>query len=579
VSCADNFDHHNREDEVNAATAAPFASSRSFRVEATVRNLAILSAVSILACFPLLIHGLPDWSNDGIEHVVWGKAFFQQLWNGEWYPRWLTDLNAGYGSPVFFVYAPAPLYASAFLWPLFAASDTQGWYTVGLSVIFSILCSSFAVYFWIREKTGEAAALFAALVCIFLPYHLAVNVYTRGAIGELWAVVWPPLILFAVDRLRSGSRFAVFGLAASYAGLIFSHLPTTLCFSLVPPAAALFLSEPRRRLRVVVGTSIGMVLGILLASVYLVPALAQRHDIQEALLTGGWFDYHRWWLTQIQPLFDARMRLLLLTVATVALLTITFWIARARREAAFYFWVSVVAVFLATQLSEPLWRVFPILHSLPFPTRFLQILVFTVPVIAGLSFPMLRNRGAIAALGIVCATWLAADVWAGSKAFSVWRPFPPDNAVFYGKVLKYRRSILDYWPRWAPAAQYGNFPEFETFAAMHPPKAAALTSGSAPVVHVATPRHLWLDIDSPQPAVLTVNHFYYTGWKGTIGDRAIEVSLSQPEGFLRMNVPSGRYRLDLDLSRTAPERAGLWISFATLLGMTVMAVVRLRQTF
>lgn len=525
------------------------------------------------------MHGLPDWSNDGIEHVVWGKAFFQQLWNGDLYPRWLTDINAGYGSPVFFVYAPAPLYASGFLWPLFAARDAQGWYTVGLSAIFSILCSSFAIYFWIREKAGESAALFAGLVCIFLPYHLAVNVYTRGAIGELWAVVWPPLILLAVDRLRAGSRFAVFGLALSYAGLILSHLPTTLCFSLAPPGAAFFLSEPARRLRVLVSTCIGMVLGILLASVYLVPALAQRHDIQEALLIGGWFDYHRWWLTQIQPLFDARMRLLLLTVVTVAVLAIAFWVARKHREAAFYFWVTVVALFLATQLSEPLWRVLPILHSLPFPTRFLQILVFTVPVVAGLSFPMLRGRGVITVLALFGAVWLVADVWAASKAFSVWRPFPADNAAFYGKVLKYRRSILDYWPRWAPAAQDGNFPEFEKFVALHPPKAATLTSGSVSAAHVKSSRHLWLDVDSPRPGVITVNHFYYTGWKATTSNgTAVDVNPSEPEGFLRMNVPAGRYRLDLDLSRTAPERAGQWMSLATLLVMTLTAAARLRQS-
>ncbi|HKD08441.1 MAG TPA: 6-pyruvoyl-tetrahydropterin synthase-related protein [Bryobacteraceae bacterium] len=563
---------------MTAPTAAPFATSRSFHVEATVRNLAILTAVSILACFPVLLHGLPDWSNDGIEHVVWGKAFFQQLWNGEWYPRWLTDMNAGYGSPVLFIYPPAPLYATAFLWPLFAGSDTQGWYTIGLSAVLSILCSSFAVYFWIREKSGDAAALFAGLICIFLPYHLAVNVYTRGAIGELWAVVWPPLILLAVDRLRSGSRFALFGLALSYAGLILSHLPTTLCFSLVPPAAAFFLSEPGQRLRVFVNTFFGMVLGILLGSIYLMPALAQRHDIQEALLIGGWFDHRRWWLTQIQPLFDARMRLLLLTVVTVALLIVTFRAARKLREAAFYFWVSVVALFLATQLSGPLWRALSILESLQFPTRFLQILVFTTPAIAGLSFPMLRNRGVITALGIICATWIAADVWAGSKAFSVWRPFPADNAVLYGKILKYRRSNLEYWPRWAPAAQDGNFPEFESFIALHPPKAATLTSGPAPAVHVASPRRLWLDIDSPQPSTLTVNHFYYTGWKATTADGApIDVSPSQPEGFLRMSAPAGRYRLDLELSRTTPERAGQWISFATLLGMALIAAIRLRQ--
>jgi hypothetical protein len=57
-------------------------------------------------------------SHDSFEHVARYSSVASQLRQGEFYPRWLANMNAGLGSPVLFVYAPLPYFVPGFLSPL-----------------------------------------------------------------------------------------------------------------------------------------------------------------------------------------------------------------------------------------------------------------------------------------------------------------------------------------------------------------------------------------------------------------------------------------------------------------------------
>jgi hypothetical protein len=71
-----------------------------------------------------------------------------------------------------------------------------------------------------------------------MPYHFAVDLHVRGAFGEFWSFVWLPAVLFFVHRVARREPWSMLGLAASYAALIMTHLPTTLIFSIIPPVYA-----------------------------------------------------------------------------------------------------------------------------------------------------------------------------------------------------------------------------------------------------------------------------------------------------------------------------------------------------
>ncbi|MBI5907256.1 MAG: hypothetical protein HY853_01525, partial [Burkholderiales bacterium] len=46
--------------------------------------------------------------HDTFSHLIMSRHFVDQLWAGDFYPRWMSNMNAGLGSPVFQFYGPVP---------------------------------------------------------------------------------------------------------------------------------------------------------------------------------------------------------------------------------------------------------------------------------------------------------------------------------------------------------------------------------------------------------------------------------------------------------------------------------------
>ncbi len=204
-------------------------------------HLVAIAGVGIVLTLPVLILGVPFFSDDGVTHAMWYTHFSGQLWSGDFYPRWLMNMNSGLGSPVFFYYPPVPFFLTSLLRPLFA-NDSQGWHQVGVSCSIAIIASGFAAYLWLKDIGDHFSAMVAAVLYMAMPYHLG-DVYVRGSLSEIWAFVWMPLILFFTNRIVNGRRLAGVGLALSYALLVMTHLPTTLIFSIVPVTYSLFTAN------------------------------------------------------------------------------------------------------------------------------------------------------------------------------------------------------------------------------------------------------------------------------------------------------------------------------------------------
>lgn len=62
------------------------------------RHLVIIVAVALLLTMPLLINGCMN-GHDFFFHVIFSHHFTEQFWNGDLYPRWMSKMNAGFGSP------------------------------------------------------------------------------------------------------------------------------------------------------------------------------------------------------------------------------------------------------------------------------------------------------------------------------------------------------------------------------------------------------------------------------------------------------------------------------------------------
>ena len=164
----------------------------------------LIIGVGLVLSLPLIFYGFPFHIPD-VQHAIWYSHFSSQLWAGEFYPRWLIGMNGGLGAPTFFYYAPVPYYLTALLKPFFA-QDTQGWHQLGISATIALAASGVCAYLWLTKIASQKAAFVAALFYMAMPYHLATNVYDRGAFAEIWTFVWMPLILLFTEAISRGSK-------------------------------------------------------------------------------------------------------------------------------------------------------------------------------------------------------------------------------------------------------------------------------------------------------------------------------------------------------------------------------------
>ncbi len=262
----------------------------------TTACLVILVGLGLLACAPILLHGAPDFSWDGAAHAVWARQFAAQFWQGDCYPRWFMNINAGYGGPSGFFYPPLTNYFSSLFWPMVATSNNAGWLTSGYSMALAYVLSGITAYLWLGSLLGRMAAVIGAIAYLIAPYHLATDVYIRGASAELWVFVWLPLVLLAAEGMLRGSRWAVPVVAVSYSLAVLSHPSTALCFAPVAVAYVIFLSERKARFRLGAKFAGALALGIGLDAVYLLPAILDQHKASVARYTSGAADYRQNWI-------------------------------------------------------------------------------------------------------------------------------------------------------------------------------------------------------------------------------------------------------------------------------------------
>jgi len=180
--------------------------------------------MALAATYPCLISGVPR-GDDTSTHIGYQHAFDLQRNQGEFYPRWLSEVNFGTGSPIFFFQYPLPYFVSHALQRALPIHDVvnREAHAMGLYLTLSALLAGSFAYLWGKQLVGWFAGLVAALVYLTLPYSLSVDLYGRAAIGEYGALAWLPLALFFASGLPKRPRLACAGIAVTFGLLVLIH--------------------------------------------------------------------------------------------------------------------------------------------------------------------------------------------------------------------------------------------------------------------------------------------------------------------------------------------------------------------
>ncbi len=367
--------------------------------------------LSLPAIGPLLQPGYFWGAHDARHSVYFLYQFNKAIQDGVWYPRWAPDFAFGYGYPFFNIYGPLSSYVGEALHLLGFDIVTAVKIVFGLSV----LLSGLTMFLFVRRLLGEPAGLLAALVYVYLPYHLF-DLYVRAALAESVGFVFIPLVLWgffeAVTRPRMRS---LLGAALAYAALMFT---SNLLALMVTPilglyVAAMLLSQLRitnyelrimqqivRLFRAGLWPLAALLLGLGLSAIFWLPAILEYKYVRVDQWVGGRFAFGDDFV-EIYQLFSPKWGFgasipgpddaagFQIGLAALVLLALSFWAApkiadaTTRRTLRFFQAVTILLIFLTTPASYFVWAVLPLSTFAQFPWRLLVVIAPFIAVVAG----------------------------------------------------------------------------------------------------------------------------------------------------------------------------------------------------
>lgn len=390
---------------------------------------AVSLAVSLTIVAPFFIFGSASGHDFEFHVASWLDAAGQ--WKeGIAFPRWTEWANHGFGEPRFIFYPPVS-------WMLGAALGfVLPWSYV--PVAFIVLTQSIAglgAFALARRVLGEPAAMFAAAFYVANPYALLV-IYMRSDYAELLASAFLPLFFFAALELAdvweyqkrcTASSIAIF--AALFGTMWICNAPAGVLASYSAALLFAWAGIERKSWRPLVSGAGGLLLGLGLASFYLVPAAYEQRwvNIAQALSSGLLPSENFLYTATNDPehnLFNwiaSSVAILMIVVTGIAALAARRESLGARdnvpREGAWKILLvtASAATFFMIRISAIFWTILPKLKFVQFPWRWMAILAVPFAYFLGAAVAGRRIRWvwmtAVAAILCGNAVFLARATW------------------------------------------------------------------------------------------------------------------------------------------------------------------------
>ena len=238
-------------------------------------DIAIVLALTILLMFPYLTKSFLAIEHDTFFHVSRIEQYAKALQHGQILPAIYPYENGGfgYGSPLF--YSDIFLLLPAILHNLGLVLVDSYKLTVFLASFFS----GITMYMLASKFTSKSSIrLLAAAAYLFSNYHIT-DIYVRGALGEVFALVGIPLILSGLYEIFETNQKYSFSYLIGLVITVLSHnLSFLLCFILVIIICIIYLSKCSfDRYKLLVSESM---LACLLTAFYTFPMIEQLKSQQ-----------------------------------------------------------------------------------------------------------------------------------------------------------------------------------------------------------------------------------------------------------------------------------------------------------
>jgi len=527
--------------------------------------LFLLLAISLLPLVAFFKPGLPI-THDGQDHVARIANFYQSLSEGNLVPRWAANLNWGYGHPILMFLYPLPSYIASFFHLLsFSLVDS-----VKIAFGLSFIMSGLFMYLWVAEIWGSQSAFVAGLIYMFAPYRF-VDLYVRGALGECWAFVWPPLICyFALKLTKKPSWLNLAGGSLVLAALILSHNALSLMFLpiILGYIGYLVLTSKENYVLRITNYVLLVVFGFALSAFYWFPALIEgKYTLRDIvtknqivgfeplsrLIWSAWnFGGTGQFSVQLGPLQWLAVVLAPLIIWRFYKVKNRIWILLT-----FLLIYFCLAIFLVLPAAKPLYLWFALLQKFQFAWRWLSLTIFPPAVfVAALIYLLPRKIKPLAISFLLLAVLLL------NKNYWYAKDFLIKDESFYSQPYASPTDTGESAPIWSVR-----------FMEQFPKAKYEVIEGKAKIreINRTTTRHVF-EVEADKPSRLVDNTLYFPNWQVLVDSQPVEIQFQDPQyrGLITFNVQSGEHEivaqfLDTKLRRLANLVSAMAI-FLVILG-------------
>ncbi len=497
----------------------------------------LLLIFSIPSVLPLAHHGFFQ-SDDGEWMIIRLSAFYQAMHDGQFPVRFLQRLNFGYGYPVAEFLYPGSFYLGVLLHVIRFGFVNTTKIIFGLSLLGSLLFT----YLWLRKLFSRFPSFVGALFALYLPYHLY-DVYKRGSVGEVFALLWIPFILWQIERK------SLFFTTVGIAFLIISHntlavlfMPVIICSM----AHGVYKNKKRReRLYYYIYT---LLISLGLSAFFWLPIPFELKDtVFTSTTVSQWSNY---FATIDQIGYVSFIVLFLLIVLILSKKTdIT-----KHRLTALFFILSALSIFLASSVSSFLWYVIPT-NFIQFPFRFLSIIVVTIPFLSAFVISILKNKQQ-AIVGVVLLLVLGYFAFPFSKPAAYF-----DKGEGYYYTNDATTTVQDeYMPVWVKQKPLKSSEQ-----------KVVIVKGSGKIENInPTNNSITFTADLKNKSTIQVNIIYWPGWQAKLDGSLIRISYNNPYGVMMLSVPKGKHIVQFNFKE---DTLRLVADFISLLSFVILIIL------
>jgi hypothetical protein len=538
------------------------------------KSLLVVLTFAILSVFPLLHSGFIP-THDGEYHVIRFYEFDKTLRDGSLYPRWASDLNNGFGVPLFnFVY-PLPNYVAS-LMHVFNISFIDSF---KISMFVASIMGAIFFYLWSKGFWGELGGIVSSIFYTFSPYHF-LDIYIRGSVGEVWALGLFPVFLWSYTRFVKTKRniFLLFS-SLFLALIIFSHnILALMFFAFILIYMALMVLNQKEKKDLVLNTIAIVFGGLGISAIFWLPAILESKyvvGLQVFDVTAHFPELYQLLIPSwgsgfsgagLQNELSYQIGLANLLAVFLSVIIISVQIKRKNKNliyTIFFLFCFILTSFLMLNISLPVWKAIPLMNYFQFPWRLLSINIIFASFLAGSIFSLnIKDNWRKVFIGAILIF----------ISFSLGIGYAK-TAYYFDRNDNYYTSRSNFIDGTNSPGNVFHTKYLTSIPSKEKNKVVYIKGEGKILLKEAKSNRYNFTIQSDVDSEIQANLAYFPGWEVYVNGRKVSLALSE-NGLFSFLVPKGIVNAEIIFKDTLIRKIAVMISIISLGLMIALLVVK-----